>query len=156
MRSASIPKSPRVAVWGHMGPKESQMGGTAPPGDPKGMSGPPSGHHFPHVGELCWTFLNINHDLLSTAELCSHQYPMIKNETRRRRRHQRTNEQTNDQANDATKDRPHERTSERPNDRTNKQTNEQGNEGTGAGTIKWTNERTNERMKEQTYSRLPE
>ena len=149
---------PKIDPGGTMrshGTQRSPNGRYSPPRDPKGRSRPPLGYHFPNVGELFWMFFNIIHDLPSTVELCSHQCPVIQNESRRWRRDQRTNEQTNDQANDQTKERPHERTNERPNDRTNEQTNEQGNEGTNTGTIKWTNERTNERTKEQTYSRLP-
>ena len=87
MSSEILQKSTRGALWGHIGPKEAQEGGPAPPGDPKRRSRSPPGHHFYHFWDLFWMFSNIIHDLLSTtlyAELCLHQYPTTKNERIRR------------------------------------------------------------------------
>ena len=157
MRSAIVQKSTRAALWGHMGPKEAQMEGTAPPGTQKGGPGRLWGTTFLTSGSSfgCFSISFTTSLRLPNYVRINVQWYKMKEEGEEGI-NERTNEQTNDQANDQTKERPHERTNERPNDRTNEQTNEQGNEGTSTGTIKWTNERTNERTKEQTYSRLPE
>ena len=77
---------PKIDPGGIMrshGTQRSPNGRYSPPRDPKGRSRPPLGHHFPNVGELFCMFSNIIHDLPSTAELCSHQCPVIQIERRR-------------------------------------------------------------------------
>ena len=80
-----LQKSTRGTLWGHMGPKEAQEGGPAPPRGPKTEVQEPSGASLLSLlGPILDVFQYHSRPPFDYAELCSHQYPTTKNERIRR------------------------------------------------------------------------